>query len=189
MPQPQVRTPAPPIYGVQAFRTPSGFLLRCWCGWRSIDHASPFLAGIDRDEHEQSCAQATRNWSKEFPGGPEYLSEVRQFTATVLCGRDGSDVAVSVANELATNAIQHSRSGEPGGEFVLRITTSDKRCQLRVIDQGAPTSPARHELTDTELSGRGLAMVELMSDSWGVEGDEASRSVWAVIEFGAATCL
>lgn len=117
------------------------------------------------------------SWSREFQGGPEYLSEVRQFTHAVLCGRDGADVAVSVGNELATNAIRHSRSGEPGGEFVLQITTSDKWCQLRVIDQGAVKSPAKHELTDTELSGRGLAMVELMSDIWGMEGDEASRSV------------
>lgn len=47
---------APEIEGVQTFRTPSGFVAKCRCGWRSPVYASPHVAEVERTEHEQTCS-------------------------------------------------------------------------------------------------------------------------------------
>ena len=49
-------------------------------------------------------------WAMEFPGQAEYLAEARKFTRAVLNGCDESDHVTLVADELAANAITHSRT-------------------------------------------------------------------------------
>jgi hypothetical protein len=122
-------------------------------------------------------------WSKEFAGRPECLAEARSFTYAVLGRGDGAHIAALVADELAGNAIRHTASGRPGGEFVLRLARFGNRCRVRVDDQGGPTTPAVCAATDFEEAGRGLTIVASLSAQWGVEGDEHARSVWAEITF------
>lgn len=132
-------------------------------------------------------------WSRSFEGLPERLTAVREFTRRVAGDREGADVMEMVASELASNAIQHSGSGEPGGKFTLQVTDFPDRWQIRVIDEGGPTVPHICELPsidkaedldhlgDEAEAGRGLAMVAAVSSTWGVIGDQTSRSVWAEI--------
>lgn len=67
-------------------------------------------------------------WSMTFPGLPEQLSEVRQFTLKVLGDDPGVDDVLLVTSERATNAIRHSFSGEPGG--VVHAASGDIRRPL-----------------------------------------------------------
>lgn len=80
-------------------------------------------------------------WSRSFPGSAEHLAEVRQFTAAVLGDRPGVDLVVLAASELAGNAILHSASGGPGGQFVVHIAAFADRWQVRVDDAGGPETP------------------------------------------------
>ena len=122
-------------------------------------------------------------WSKQFDGRPECLVEARQFTIAVLGEGDGAHTAALVANELAGNAIKHTASGGPGGEFVLRLARFGNRCRVQVDDQGAPTTPAMCAVDEEDEAGRGLAIVDTLSSQWGADGDEHARSVWAEITF------
>jgi anti-sigma regulatory factor (Ser/Thr protein kinase) len=128
-------------------------------------------------------------WSRSFPGLAEHLTEVRQFTQMVLGDAPGADLVLMVVSELAGNAIVHTASGEPGGQFVVHLAAFADRWQVRVDDQGSATEPRvvvdlidEDEGGDSE-SGRGLAMVAAIAQKWGVLGDRYGRAVWAEIPY------
>lgn len=137
-------------------------------------------------------------WSRSFPGLPENLAEVRRFTQMVLGDAPGADLVVLAVSELAGNAIVHTASGAPGGQFAVHLAAFADRWQVRVDDEGSPTEP--HVVVDgmadgvvadgidedTEWdseSGRGLAMVASISRQWGVLGGRCARAVWAEIPY------
>lgn len=136
---------------------------------------------------------ACLQWLRTFQGLPEHLTKVREFARLVAGDRDGADLMEMVLSELAGNAIQHSRSGWPGGTFALQVLDFQDRWHIRVFDQGGPAEPHICELTSIESvedldklgdeaeAGRGLAMVAAVSSAWGVVGDRTSRAVWAEI--------
>ncbi|MEY9892445.1 serine/threonine-protein kinase RsbW [Catenulispora sp. MAP12-49] len=128
-------------------------------------------------------------WSREFAGRPECLLEARRFVYAVLGGSDAAHIAALVADELAGNAIKHTASGAPGGEFVLRLARYGNRCRVWVDDQGGPTTPSVCAADDHDEAGRGLTIVAMLSARWGVEGDEHARSVWAEITFEEVTAI
>ena len=119
-----------------------------------------------------------------FPGDPKFVSEARKWTALAL-GRElpGVDSVVLIASELASNALQHTASGEPGGTFTLHLATFSDRWQVRVDDGGGSSVPNASPGMEDDEGGRGLAVVSELSNSWGVLGDQYSRSVWAEIAF------
>jgi len=125
-------------------------------------------------------------WSMECPGQAEYVAEARKFTLAVLGSCIGSDDVSLVADELAANAIAHTRSGQPGGAFVLHLTTFANWCVVRVDDQGGPKSPYVCEQDESDTGGRGLALVNGLSAWWGADGDDTARSVWAVVPVAGA---
>jgi anti-sigma regulatory factor (Ser/Thr protein kinase) len=128
-------------------------------------------------------------WSRSFPGLAEHLAEVRQFTQMVLGDAPGAELVVLAVSELAGNAILHTASGAPGGQFVVHLAAFADRWQVRVDDAGSPTEP--HVVVDVIdedaewdcESGRGLAMVASISRTWGVLGDRNARAVWAEIPY------
>lgn len=132
-------------------------------------------------------------WSKTFDGLPECVSEAREFTRQAIGDDEGVDLVELVASELAGNAVRHSDSGKPGGQFTLRLATFGNRWQVRVDDAGGPRAPhvcspkPIESLDDLDgfgdevEAGRGLALVAAVSSRWGVLGDEAGRAVWVEI--------
>lgn len=126
-------------------------------------------------------------WSRSFQGLAENLSEVRRFTAAVLGDRPGVDLVVLAASELAGNAVLHSASGRPGGQFVVHVAAFSDRWQIRVDDEGGNGAPVLADAADDDPSetGRGLVMVASISRSWGVIGDHYARAVWAEIPYPA----
>ena len=122
-------------------------------------------------------------WSRGFTGRPECLAEVRCFILAVLGDCDTAHIVALVADELAGNAIKHTASGGPGGEFVLRLARFGDRCRVWVDDQGGLSTPSVRAAQDDEEAGRGLTIVAMLSACWGAAGDKRGRSVWAEITF------
>lgn len=132
-------------------------------------------------------------WSKSFDGRPECVAEVREYARKVVGDRKGADLVELIASELAGNAIRHSDSGEPGGQFTLHIAALINRWKVRVDDAGGTKVPHVCEpppinsaedldrFGDEIEAGRGLALVAAVSSCWGVLGNEAARAVWAEI--------
>jgi hypothetical protein len=88
-------------------------------------------------------------------------------------------------SELVTNAVTHTRSGEPGGWFTVEVTWAPKAARVVVGDQGSDEIPASGSPPDdADLeTGRGLLLVEAMSAAWGTSGDANGRWLWADVDW------
>ena len=79
-----------------------------------------------------------------------------------------------VVSELATHSLVQAR-----GPFTVTLSCTHPTLVLSVRDEASgPRVPA--QVRRTELSGRGLKIVQLISSDWGVASDATgSHTVWA----------
>jgi anti-sigma regulatory factor (Ser/Thr protein kinase) len=122
-------------------------------------------------------------WRQIFPGEERQLGPLRRWLALLLPERPARDDVISVATELASNAIKHTASGR-GGWFTVEVTQQGPSAvRVAVADSGAPDGP---RVVDDELSenGRGLMLVQGLSARTGVSGDQRGRVVWADVAWG-----
>ncbi|MER6784906.1 SpoIIE family protein phosphatase [Streptomyces sp. NPDC000658] len=119
------------------------------------------------------------------PGDPEALSEARHMIRTAVRAwgaRDRSDEIELVADELITNALMHT---EGAAIVTLRALTGGER-RLRVeVEDSSSALPRRREAGESGVSGRGLMLVDLLADAWGVEARGGGKCVWC--EFAVAS--
>lgn len=93
---------------------------------------------------------------------------VRTFVAEAL-PEDQADVVLA-ASELATNVIRHAHT-----PFTVRLTGDDGWVRLEVWD-GSSVIPAGRDLNE---GNRGLRMIEVIADDWGIEPTDDGKVVWA----------
>ena len=108
---------------------------------------------------------------------PASAREARCFVAGTLSQWGNTqlvEAAALLVSELVTNAITHARSevhvviGHGGNFAVLRVEVRDFSAE--------PPTLGRFDLD--AISGRGLALVEALSDRWGVETHSSGKRVW-----------
>jgi|SRR5690625_3339234 len=122
------------------------------------------------------------SWSRMFPGLPAEVAHARAFTRAVMGGHPLADTAELVVSELATNAVQHSLSGQWCGPFIVFVDAESSSAKVAVVDLGGDTKPAAPALGALDMAddhGRGLAIVAAMSKEWGFEPDSFGLRVWA----------
>lgn len=79
-----------------------------------------------------------------------------------------------VVSELASNAVQHARTG-----FTVNLSHDGGAVLLAVRDDSA-AEPILRPSSGTRTRGRGLMIVDQLTDDWGVEqGRGDAKSVWA----------
>ncbi|MDT9696449.1 SpoIIE family protein phosphatase [Streptomyces sp. P17] len=112
------------------------------------------------------------------PGDPEALTQARHMIrAAVRAWGSGerADEIELVADELITNALMHT---EGSAIVTLRVLTGAGR-RLRVeVEDSSSALPRRREAGADGVSGRGLLLVELLTDVWGVEARGGGKAVW-----------
>jgi anti-sigma regulatory factor (Ser/Thr protein kinase) len=87
-----------------------------------------------------------------------------------------ADDVILCVSELAANAALHSRSRLPGGTFTVRAMISPgQHARIEVEDDGGSWIPALSEPTQHH----GLDIVRSLASDWGIDGDHASRTIWA----------
>jgi anti-sigma regulatory factor (Ser/Thr protein kinase) len=114
--------------------------------------------------------------TRRFPCEPASVPAARRFLREAL---DSSSVEVLEAaelmtSELASNCVCHARTG-----FEVTIACNDQiRVEVRDAGGGKPRllSPSPRE-----PAGRGLRIVEAMSDDWGVIPDSGGKVVWFTV--------
>lgn len=117
-----------------------------------------------------------------FCGTAQQVSQVRQFVRSELAGHPALSDAVVVASELAANAVAHTASGSDDGLFLVSLARlGPQHIAVLVTDQGSPGQPhAWHARPDDE-SGRGLAIVTDYSCLVAWLGDQAMRTILAIV--------
>jgi serine/threonine-protein kinase RsbW len=126
-------------------------------------------------------AAAPRTTSAIYPGDPEHVRAVRADLRQLLGGHPLSDDAILCASELASNAIRHSHSGQPGGKFTVSAELSpDGSVHVEVQDDGGPWTPAT-----PETARHGLDILHALAANWGIDGDYRTRTVWVQLDGSA----
>jgi anti-sigma regulatory factor (Ser/Thr protein kinase) len=111
-----------------------------------------------------------------YPATAAHVSQARRSLARALNGYPAAADAALCLSELATNAILHSRSREPGGHFTVRAAIHGGQLRAEVHDDGGPwTRPVRHR---DGQHGRGLLILTQLASDWGRSGD--STTGWTV---------
>jgi serine/threonine-protein kinase RsbW len=95
------------------------------------------------------------------------------------------DTALLVLSELVTNAVRHaSHPADRPIETRFRRLPND-RVRIEVSDADE-RRPVPREVSEMDEAGRGLALVDAMTERWGVRyQDGEGKSVWAVVSCGS----
>ena len=105
----------------------------------------------------------------------ESVGNARRFVSQAIADLPGElqDSANLMVSELATNALVHASSG-----FIVSIDRSDAAVTISVTDRGDGT-PAIQSPSSSEPHGRGLRIVEALSDDWGITSTAGTgKTVW-----------
>lgn len=120
-------------------------------------------------------------WLRTFPGEARQVRVVRHWIESILPGCDPRETIVLIASEYATNAIEHTSSGKPGGQFTVHLAWSPATARLTIGDEGSPLPPEAVTANLGSEHGRGLFMVDAMAENWGAANGTAGRLLWADI--------
>jgi serine phosphatase RsbU (regulator of sigma subunit)/anti-sigma regulatory factor (Ser/Thr protein kinase) len=82
---------------------------------------------------------------------------------------DSLQLAIS---ELATNAARHSDD-----VFEVRLVHTERSVRVAVGDS-SHRMPHRYDADDDMTSGRGLSIIETISDRWGIDSTGLGKTVW-----------
>lgn len=114
---------------------------------------------------------------RRFRCQPESVPAARRFVREVLRDqpRDILEAVELMATELATNCVQHARTP-------FKLTIHDKQGQVRIeVRDTGQGRPLPRSPTPIEPTGRGLRIVEAMSDSWGIDDSSGAKTVWFTV--------
>ncbi|WP_405617248.1 ATP-binding protein [Streptomyces sp. NBC_01511] len=86
------------------------------------------------------------------------------------------DVATLITSELTTNVVQHALGA--GEFFELALRRRDGVLVLEVSDSFQWQMPQLKKPQETDTCGRGLLLVDALSDKWGVRPRDVGKTVW-----------
>lgn len=111
-----------------------------------------------------------------FPNAPGSVTKARYLVTDALRSfpQEVRDSVETLLSELATNCVRHTSS-----EFTVRIDTAADKIRVDVTDSG-PGTPRIESPPLSEPAGRGLRIVDLLADRWGIISDDPSfdKTVW-----------
>ncbi len=114
-----------------------------------------------------------------FPGVPQSIARVRRFVADTLDGNYPAALVRDcslIASEMATNAYQHAG----GSPFRVGVAFVHGRVRITVEDTSSAPPSIPHPLERDE-SGRGVAIIDALSDRWGTDALLSGKVVWAEV--------
>jgi two-component sensor histidine kinase len=87
---------------------------------------------------------------------------------------DMTDVVQQLVSELVTNSIEHADTSSVRVMLVHATGT----LRLDVTDEDVVSLPVRAQADVDDIRGRGLAIVEALSERWGVHVAGCVKTVW-----------
>jgi anti-sigma regulatory factor (Ser/Thr protein kinase) len=121
--------------------------------------------------------------TRVLPARPEGVTKARCELGELPLPDATREKLALVVSELVTNAVVHA--GLTDADCVtLQVTCRADRARVVVHDGGAgfaaPPKPKRQGRFAP--GGRGLFIVDALSDAWGVERDDEGCTVWCELE-------
>ncbi len=142
-----------------------------------LEAALPVETTTDEQPGGAGAPARGQQWHQRFAGQAGDARGARQLTRAALDGapEDVVGAAKTLVSELATNALVHARTG-----FDLRLELSEDGVLRGEVTDHGPGWPTVASPSSTALHGRGLRMVDAMSDRWGVVASATppGKAVW-----------
>jgi anti-sigma regulatory factor (Ser/Thr protein kinase) len=116
--------------------------------------------------------------SVDLPPEPSSATRARALAREQLESSypvDTLDTVALLVTELVTNAILHART-----PLHLTLEPRDGRVWICVEDE-SPQQPAVQRYESDAVTGRGLALVEQLASSWGVDVTTSGKAVWCEV--------
>ena len=133
------------------------------------------------DRHERHVRRGCRVRLATGPAAPaEARRRVRDAIRSWQVPVD-LDAALLLTSELVTNAIRHE-AGQGARAVMLAIASSRGRLRVDVHDTSR-SLPAVAEVPADAETGRGLLLVETLSDEWGFYRTPAGKAVYFTLAF------
>ncbi|MGW1463144.1 ATP-binding protein [Streptomyces sp. NPDC002308] len=118
-------------------------------------------------------------YSQTMPRDPRSAAGARRLVRTALAawGMDTlTEDAGLVITELVSNAALHSRLAS----IRVLVSRPEKgRVRLGVVDRSRRVPVVRGDADGEETQGRGMVLVDALSDHWGTEVYRWGKQVWA----------
>lgn len=124
-------------------------------------------------------------YAKTLRRQPESAPPARRLVESALdsWGLPGlSEDATLIVSELVANAVRHARADS------IRVTVrrvGDRRVRLAVVDKSRVLPQLRTPTLD-DVRGRGLRLIDELSDCWGTDRLRSGKRVWAELR---SVCL
>ncbi|MFJ9039682.1 ATP-binding protein [Streptomyces sp. NPDC102406] len=121
----------------------------------------------------------------DFTVGTHSAHHIRRIVRIYLCQwgmTELTDSAELAVTELLANVVRHV----PGRHCSLLIVRQGRGVRVEVGDPD-PRPPVVGEPTQWEEGGRGLLLVEAVTDRWGVHPSPPGKTVWFECDAKAAT--
>jgi anti-sigma regulatory factor (Ser/Thr protein kinase) len=117
-------------------------------------------------------------------GEASSAARARAFVRTTLAewGLDSlEEVTTLLASELVANVVLHA-----GTECRIQMDVDDERLKVGVWDASS-TAPVRHQRPSLAATGKGLCLVDELSQDWGWErAEEGGKVVWFSLDLTSA---
>ncbi len=116
-----------------------------------------------------------------FPADPRSVGAARRFVCQVLpeWWSDRLDDVLLLVSEVVTNAIVHARTA-----VQVTVTLVNGTTRVEVAD-AEPEAPVRRGASSTATDGRGLGILEVLADRWGVLSRDGGKTVWFELDAAA----
>ncbi|MET9510742.1 ATP-binding protein [Streptomyces flavidovirens] len=121
-------------------------------------------------------------YSQTLPREPESAAVARQLARTALAawGQEALiEDAVLIITELVSNAVDHAHIGS------IRIIVSrpsETFIHIGVVDRSKAIPLMRTDSNGDQLRGRGLLMVDALTDRWGTDLYRWGKQVWGELK-------
>lgn len=109
----------------------------------------------------------------KFSAEPTGVTAARHFVRSELRGDvELAEAAELLVSELASNVVRHAQT-----DFSVEVVRGSEAVRV-VVEDGSAIEIAVRELESGADSGRGLRIVETLSDRWGTKRTASGKQVW-----------
>ncbi|MEU5533678.1 SpoIIE family protein phosphatase [Streptomyces sp. NPDC020362] len=135
--------------------------------------------GLDHGGRGTAGPRARRTLLSVAQDEPERIAEARRHLRELLHDWDGTeqvDAAVLLVSEMVTNVLVHT---DADALLLAEVTGGPAGRRLRVeVTDGGDDLPHIRRPGELASSGRGLVLIELLADEWGVDPRGEHKSIW-----------
>jgi len=118
-----------------------------------------------------------------FNRARESVGQARRFVTQAIRGAPGEviETVALMASELASNCVRHADS-----QFEMAVIQAGPEIRVEATDRGRG-EPVLRNPAPTDPTGRGLQIVDMLAEDWGVEPLAGrGKTVWFTVLVPAA---